>query len=109
MSFDKIHNVSQNQLWTILIARFIMIIICTQLIYTPCKPIVKTNLNKNLSLMKVTHYLIRHPKKLIQIIIDLYNYPDKISEAIIIMARYCSYDKRRKRTHYEQDMKTTLP
>ena len=109
MSFDKIHNVSQNQLSVILMARFIMIIICTQFIYTPCKSIVKTTLNKDLSLMKVTHYLIRHPKKLIQITIDLYNQPDKLSEAIKTMARYSSYDKRSKRTHYEQDIRMTFP
>ena len=104
MGFDRIHNVSQNQLSVILIARFIMIVICTQFIFKPCKTIIKTTLNKDLSLMKITHYLIRHPKKLIQIILDLYGHPDKPGETIKTMSRYCSYDKRQKRTHYEQDL-----
>ena len=35
MEFTKIHNVSKNQLYLILYARFIMIIICIQHIFSP--------------------------------------------------------------------------
>jgi hypothetical protein len=90
MGFDKVHNVSQNQLSVIIMARFIMVIICTQFIFKPCRKIIKSTLNKDLSLMKTTHYLIRHPNKLIQILADLSDFPEKASETIKIMARYCS-------------------
>lgn len=107
MGFDRVHNVSQNQLSVIILARFIMVIICTQFIFNPCKTIIKKTLNKNLSLMKTTHYLIRHPKKLVQIIADLFDCQEKGSKTIKIMARYCSYDKR-KRSNYEQDLEMVL-
>jgi len=71
MNFDEIHNVSQIQLLVILTARFIMILICTQFIFRPCKAIVKKIFNKNLSLLKVTHYLLRHTSKIIEIIMEL--------------------------------------
>lgn len=108
MGFDKVHNVSQNQLSVIIMARFIMVIICTQFIFKPCRTIVKSTWNKDLSLMKTTHYLIRHPNKLVQIIADLSAFPEKPSETIKIMARYCSYDKR-KRSNYQQDLEMVLP
>lgn len=107
MSFDKIHNVSQNQLSVIIMARFIMVIICTQFIFKPCRKLIKSTLNKDLSLMKTTHYLIRHPNKLIQILADLSDFPEVASKTMKIMARYCSYDKR-ERTNYQQDLEMIL-
>jgi hypothetical protein len=108
MNFDKIHNVSQVQLSVILIARFIMILICTQFIFRPCKAIVKKMFNKDLSLLKITHYLMRHQKKIIDIILELYKCPLKKNETMKVLARYCSYDKR-KRINFEQDMITLFP
>lgn len=108
MGFDKVHNVSQNQLSVIIMARFIMVIICTQFIFKPCRIIIKNTLKKELSLMKTTHYLIRHPKKLEQIIADLSEYEGSESKTIKIMARYCSYEKR-KRPNYQQDLEMVLP
>lgn len=105
MNFDKIHNVSQIQLSVILVARFIMILICTQFIFSPCKSVIKKLFNKDLSLLKVTHYLIRHPGKIINLIFELYECPFKKNETIKVLARYCSYDKR-KRINFEQDMIT---
>lgn len=107
MGFDKVHNVSKSQLSVILMARFIMVIICTQFIFKPCRTIIKNTLNYDLSLMKTTHYLMRHPKKLVQIIADLVDCPGMASKTINIMARYCSYDKR-KRSNYQQDLEMVL-
>ena len=75
MNFDKIHNVSQIQLSVILIARFIMILICMHLIFRPCKTIVKKIFDKDLSLLKVTHYLLRHTNKIIDVILELQKCP----------------------------------
>jgi len=108
MNFDEIHNVSQIQLLVILTARFIMILICTQFIFRPCKAIVKKIFNKNLSLLKVTHYLLRHTSKIIEIILELSEYPFQKTETMKSLARYCSYD-RRKRINFEQDMNTLFP
>jgi hypothetical protein len=108
MSFDKIHEVSKMQLNVILIARFIMILICYQYIFSPCKQVIKKTLQKNLSLLKVIHYLTRNPTKLIEIITEFVNNPTKPGTAIITLARYCSYDKR-KRLNFEQEMDIIFP
>jgi hypothetical protein len=105
MAFDRVHNVSKIQLWVILWSRFIMIIICTQIIYTRCRIIIKAVLNKDLSLIKVTHYLIRHPQKITGILEELQNDPNELGQALTIMAKYCSYEKRKKRTNYQEDLR----
>lgn len=103
MGFSKIHNVSKLQLIVLLLARFIMIIICFQLIFSPCRTIIKKQLDKDLSLTKVTHYLVRNPNKIIDIIKELGQYPGSRVKSISILAKYCSYDKR-KRLNFEQEM-----
>lgn len=104
MEFNKIHNVSKLQLIVLLLARFVMIIICFQLIFQPCRTIIKKQLSKDLSLIKVTHYLIRNSNKIIDIIRELRQYPGNIKKSISTLAKYCSYDKRRKRLNFEQEM-----
>ncbi|TXE01388.1 transposase [Algoriphagus aquimarinus] len=106
MAFDRVHNVSKIQLWVILWSRFIMIIICTQLIYTPCRLVIKANLNKDLSLLKVTHYLIKHPEKITGILTELQSDPNKLGVISTTMAKYCSYEKRKKRSNYQEDLRT---
>jgi hypothetical protein len=103
MAFDKIHEVSKMQLNVILIARFIMIIISSQCIFTPCKKLIKKTLQKNLSLLKVMHYLTRNPIKTIEIITNLAKNPNKPEKGIIALAKYCSYDTR-KRRNFEQEI-----
>jgi hypothetical protein len=66
--------------------------------------VVKAVLNKDLSLIKVTHYLIRHPRKIAGILKELQNDPCKPGPIIAIMARYYCYEKRKKRTSYQQDL-----
>jgi hypothetical protein len=104
MAFDRIHNVSKIQLWVILWTRFIMVVICTQFIYTPCRILIKAGLNKELSLIKVTHYLVRNLKKIILILNELKDKSNGRFSHINNLAKYCSYDKRLKRTHFQVDM-----
>lgn len=101
MGFDKIHHVSKIQLNVLLISRFIMIIICAQLIYIPCRLIIKTEFNMDLSLLKLTKYLIRNSDKIGNIVEELNNFEKKSKENIIALAKYCTYDKR-KRLNYQQ-------
>lgn len=64
-----------------------MIIICTQFVYTPCRLLIKAGLNKDLSLMKVTHYLIRHPQKIIVILKELQK-QGKPSPTVDVLAKF---------------------
>jgi len=104
MCFDKIHNVSNIQLHILIIARFIMILICTQNIYHRCRIILKKHCGKYLSLIKLTHYLFRNPKKIAALYYEISKYEGEMSENISSLARYCTYDKRKNRLNYEQQM-----
>ncbi len=79
MEFSKIHNVSKTQLSIILFARFIMIIICIQYIFSPARMIIIKHLEKFLSMLKVVRYLIKNPTKIISIVKELSNYKEKIN------------------------------
>lgn len=104
MAFERIHNVSKIQLWVILWTRFIMVIICTQFIYTPCRILIKASFNKELSLIKVIHYLVRNTLKISLILNELHDKSNGSFLHISNLAKYCSYDKRLKRSNFQQDM-----
>ena len=94
MGFAKIHNVSSVQLHIILLARFIMIIIIAQYIFRESRWVVKKHLNKYLSLLKVTNYLVKHLGKVTKINNELTNYKGTIDKTIFNLGKYCSYETR---------------
>ena len=102
MEFSKIHNVSQKQLSLVFYARFIMIVINIQYIFSPARMITKTHQKKALSMIKVVRYLIKNTSKIIQIVKAIENYSDKLCYHLKALARYCSYDSRL-RTNFEQE------
>lgn len=104
MGFDKIHNVSYIQLQVLLLARFIMIVIFSQNIHQRCRTILKKHMGVFLSLIKLTHYLQRDPSRVVLLLNEINNYQGSISKNISALAKYCSYDKRRNRVNYEQQM-----
>lgn len=106
MEFSKIHNVSQKQLSIILFARFIMIIICIQYIYAPARQIIR-KLDKYLSLIKLVRYLMKNPVKILQIVRGILNFKGKIDCQILSMAKYCCYEKR-KRKNFESNLDQIL-
>jgi len=94
MSFSKVHNVSQNQLNILLTARLIMIVTCTHLIYLPCNTIIAYTYGRQLSLLKLSNYLMKNTSQLINILNHWYNIQDYIRSNIYPLMRYCTYDKR---------------
>jgi len=102
MEFSKLHNVSKKQLSLILYARFIMIIIYIQYIFSPARMIIKKQLKKQLSMIKVVRHLIKNTSKIIQIVEAIQNYKDRLCYELNALARYCSYDKR-VRANFEKD------
>lgn len=104
MNFSKIHNVSHIQLQIILISRFIMILICTQFIFSPCRVKVKKHFNRHLSLLKTIHYLIKKPRMIIEIAKELRNSPNIPGDSLAKLSRYCTYEKRKNRLNFEQQM-----
>ena len=104
IGFDKIHNVSYIQLHVLLLARFIMILIFFQNIFQKCKAILKKYTGKFLSLLKLTHYLQRNPSKIPILLNEINNNEGEITKSISALKRYCSYENRRNKTNYEQQM-----
>jgi DNA-dependent RNA polymerase auxiliary subunit epsilon len=95
MSFDEIHNVSNNQLSVLLVARLIMIVLNTHLMYVPYYTIVKEFRNRDLSMMKFLKYIVNNPK-VISILVEALNETIFKNQSIIDnLTRYCTYDKRK--------------
>lgn len=103
MHFDHIHNVSKNQLIITIIMRMIMFLIINQLIYNPAKKLIYRELNRNLSLLKLTKYLLRNPIKITLLVQELKENSDAITNLISSIALYCTYEKR-KRQNFEQQI-----
>jgi len=102
MGFAKIHNVSSIQLKVWLLARFIMIIICAQLIFIHCRLIVNAAFNKDLSLLKLTNYLLRNTIKIANIMEEINNFEQKPGRCIMALAKFCTYDKRNRRNYQQK-------
>jgi hypothetical protein len=102
MQFDKVHNVSEKQLRIILTARFIMIVVFMHYIYNPWLYRIRKIYKREISMFKLTKYLVKNPEKFIELVTKNDNIvilnKDKIDDVLI---KYCTYDKR-KRLNFNQ-------
>jgi hypothetical protein len=103
MHFDHIHNVSKCQLIITIIMRMIMFLIINQLIYNPFKKLISMKMDRNVSLLKLTKYIIRNPTRIASLLKDLKNNTDVVSQSISTIARHCVYEKRN-RQNFEQQI-----
>jgi len=102
MAFDKIHNVSKTQLHIILAARFIMALIITQHLYSPCRSVIRQGLNRHLSLIKTVRYLSKYPCRIAKLINELHQIEKGNLKEIRRLAKYCCYEKRKDRLNFEE-------
>lgn len=94
-SFSKIHNVSKNQLYVLMYARFIMITMINK-IFIHLSGIIKSKVGRLPSMMKFMRYIQKNSETL-----QRFAKYDHISEkAIAAVIRYCMYDSR-KRLNFE--------
>ena len=96
MSFSKVHNVSEQQLNILLTARFIMIVLCIHFIYQPCSLIIANIYNRQLSMIKFMHYLMLNNLQMIHILNQGFDLNYCINLNLHSIARYCTYDKRKR-------------
>lgn len=94
MNFSKIHNVSLKQLYILLLARFIMIVAYTHLIYQPCYFVVLSKYERHISLLKFCKYLMNKPNKMLDYLKHWRNIGHYIDRDIYSIIRYGTYDKR---------------
>jgi len=102
-NFDKIHNVSEQQLRVLIRARFIMIVLVNQHLFNPLLGKIKKISDKQFSMMKFMRYISRNIN-VIPKISDIQNISNNVLQALI---RYCTYDKR-KRLNFEQKMEQAI-
>lgn len=96
LSFDKIHNVSFNQLWLILLSRFMMILLVTHLLYIQYLNKVHQYCGRNLSMMKFIKYINKNPCVTSILLKALKKDVSSISILLDNLVRYCAYDKRKR-------------
>jgi len=84
-----------------------MFLIITKIIYITIKNLIAQYLNRDLSLLKLTKYINRHPDTLVTTLNELITYRSKLSRSVEALARDCVYDKR-KRLNYEQKLLALL-
>ncbi len=101
MAFAKVHNVSENQLQVLLLSRFIMIVICANIIYSHYFHKVKERSGKYLSMMKLTNYLVINQEIFIKCLILIKHKTAECDSIVMPLTKYCTYDLR-KRLNYSQ-------
>lgn len=101
MSFAAIHNVSEQQFHTILIARLTALVTIFHRIYAPLRHRVCTHFGKHLSMMKLLRYLQVNPERIQPLL--LLSADRRHDESLLAaIARYCVYDSRKKRLNHPQ-------
>jgi hypothetical protein len=95
-SFAKIHNVSENQFYILMYARFIMIIMINKT-FAHVSEIIKSKVGRVPSMMKFMRYVQKNIETL-----QRFTKRDQITEkAIAAILRFCMYDAR-KRKNFEE-------
>jgi len=108
--FAKCHDVSESQLRTLLIARFIMIVIYVHCVYSPCFNIIRKEHKRDLSLLKLFSFLTHNLNVLIIMMAYALNLPccsSDVEYAKTYLIKYCSYDTR-SRTNFIQQLMNNL-
>jgi len=102
-NFGKLHNVSANQLHILLTARLIVISLCYYRAFVPLCFEILTRSNRQLSLMKFMHYVGKN----LALFPEMLNRQQWTSRLLDTLARYCTYDKR-KRRHFSAHMNSII-
>lgn len=109
-NFAKCHDVSESQLRTLLIARFIMIVIYVHCVFSPCFDRVRHEHQRELSLLKLFNFLTQNLNTLVIMIAYALNLPCNDCEkerAKTYLLKYCTYD-RRVRTNFIHELMEDL-
>lgn len=98
MQFDKIHNVSYNQLQVLLTARLTMIVLCTHGLFLPISRRISRQYNRDLSMLKFMNYIKKNQTEIFNLmplrIFDKNLCATENSDLKLI--RYCAYEKRKR-------------
>jgi len=101
LNLDRIHNVSKIQLQIIIYAKIIFFVLTLQFIYLPASYKLKKQLNKELSLLKLIAYITADKMRAIEIIEELLKEEELIGPKLKSLAKYCSYEPRKRNNYHK--------
>lgn len=102
LALDSIHAVSEHQLKFTILGKLIFLILIIQFVYEVLIHRIKIEYGKVLSLLKLVRYLTERKKIISNIIVGAKKHPNKLHETLIQIAKYCTYDKRRRNNYHDQ-------
>jgi len=102
LRLDKIHTIPSQQFHFMVYAKLILLILITRLIYLPARLIIKKLFDKEISIIKLTAFIAENPMNMIDIVREFLVYDHQPKKQLTALARYCCYDKRRKRSNYDK-------
>jgi len=105
LNLDHIHNVSVNQLKFIVLAKLLLIILILQFVYELLISPLKKLYNKELSILKLTRFIMDNKNVLGDLIAITDRNKIKDCEILKLLAKYCTYDKR-KRNNFDYQFST---
>lgn len=100
LKFADIHRVSGTQLHILLKTRLLLVAVWANTLYGPCLALVRQRHRRELSLLKFIRYLAGNPAKT-EVIFQLLSDTAKPEDACRALARYCCYDRRKRRNFNE--------
>jgi hypothetical protein len=101
MDFHIIHRVSELEFKICLTAKLVSITVGMGHLYRRCYERMREATGRDLSLLKFTRYLARHPQRFVSIHAWLLEGAPATSSTCIALRKYCCYDQR-KRLNYHQ-------
>ena len=101
MKFPLLHRVSKLQMAILLKARLLLIAACANVVYGPLERRLLQNYDRRLSLLKFMRFLSRCPARFIGVLQSLSLSKQENRVLHESLARYCCYDKRKRRNYSE--------
>lgn len=102
-AFSEIHNVSETHLRILLTARFLMIVIFVNYVYSPWSQIIRSKYKREVSLLKLFCYITNNMEQL-NVLLQPFKRRNQENMAAYLI-KYCTYDKR-KRKNFNQILMT---
>lgn len=97
LHFDKIHQVSSNQLQILLTARLTMIVLCMHKLFIPLREKIYDQYNRDLSMFKFMNYIMKNQLQALPLILSLFQVQNNPNcQVYSKLIKYCCYDKRKR-------------
>jgi Transposase DDE domain len=102
LNLGHIHNVSNNQLKFIVLAKLLWLVLILQFVYELLITLIKKYYDKDLSFLKLIRLLTEHKNVLCDLMGLTHKNKINDCQTLKILAKYCTYDKRKRNNFTHQ-------